>query len=389
MLRNENIICLSIAPWDSTLKTRKHPLMKLLAMVGNNVLYVEPVLSIVAKFRKRHKGTLRHSFYPKLTREYRNLSVLTPPFSVPFSGSFRIMKYLNHLLLRGLVRIYQKRLRLDNPILWTYHYDSSIHLKYYSEKLSIYDCVDNMVEYPWLKDKEYVKSQERQLIRKIDVVFVTAKKLLEEKSQYNPNTFLVPNGVNVALFSKSLDPALEKPKDIKLTKQPIAGFVGSIDSWIDTGLIKAVAHEYPKISVVLIGPVGKRVDISEFFKLPNIHLLGMKRQATLPRYIKFMDVCMIPFKLNKLTMGVNPLKVYEYLAAGKPVVSTDIPEIVPLRNVVYISHSRKEFLENIKKALWEDNESKTIARYGIAKEYSWENILEKACCRIEYLKNSK
>ena len=163
-------------------------------------------------------------------------------------------------------------------------------------------------------------------------------------------------------------------------KKPIIGYYGAIAEWFDVNLVKKLSEEFRTSSIVLIG----RVNNSEVEELAtrssNIYLLGEKNYEDLPEYLQEFDVCIIPFIINDLIKATSPVKAFEYMASGKPIVTTNIPELKPYNNEVYLSRSHKDFIANIKKALNENSDSKIKTRQWVAKRNTWEErggILEK------------
>jgi len=373
MLKNENIVCISTIGWDF-LWTRKQRFMDMLTKNGNRVLYVEHPISFLAKLFSRHVN-LNYSFRCKLRKVREDLYVLTPPMLLPLSSQIELFARVNQIVFSLLVKRWVAKLGFKNIILWIYDpFLGNRLLNINSKKISLYGCVDEQSAKPRVK-KSVVQKMEQELLKKVDMVFVTAKGLLPLKKKVNDNTFFVPNGVDFELFSKACYSDLECPSDLINLHKPILGFIGGIFEWIDLNLIKFVAETNPRWSIVLIGPVRRNMSLSWIKSHSNVFFLGRKDMSVLPTYLKYIDVCLSPFKVNTLTKTVNPLKVYEYLAAGKPVVSTDMPELYHLDDVVYIAKSYDEFVRKIKLALIENDCTKTARRQDIAKDYSWEKLL--------------
>jgi len=181
---------------------------------------------------------------------------------------------------------------------------------------------------------------------------VSAEKLFESKKHFNPNTFVIRHGTDWRHFRTALGPDLPIPVDIVDLPRPIIGFHGLLADWVDYELIKKVAERFKNGSVVLIGKVA--VDAEQKIKVlddvPNVHFLGRKPYAELPAYCKAFDVAINPFEINELTLAANPLKVREYLAAGLPVVSTDIPEVRVLDDCL-VGTDHDDFIRKIEQAL--------------------------------------
>ena len=175
-------------------------------------------------------------------------------------------------------------------------------------------------------------------------------------------------------FSKASSKDTNIPKEIDAIKRPIIGFFGLIREWLDMELIKHLATKCPDLSIVLIGKSA--VDTSTLNGVKNIHLLGHKDYSTLPSYAKAFDVCIIPFKVNELTRNVNPIKLREYLAMGKPVVSTYMLEVAKYK-VVEIAETYDEFVKKIELCLKKNQESDIKERQDSIRTETWQYRMEK------------
>jgi len=357
--------------------------MSMLAERGNRVLYVDPMVSPAAKLRC--SPFFSHvSLRCRLHNITRTLRVLTAPFGVPLSR-YPSFCWLNQAILFRCIKYWQERLRFVNPILWVYEPRAALFVDRLPRKVLVYDCVDEHKAYPGV-NKNYIERLEQELLRASDVVFVTAEGLLESKKQHNPNVFFLPNGVDTEIFRRALKEETEVARETEALPRPILGFVGSIHSWMDFDLLFRVATANSEASIVLVGPIGRDVSPAQIRKtrtIKNIHLLGYKKAELIPHYVKSFDVCLNLFKSIELTRSVNPIKIYEYLAAGKPTVSVDMPEIRRLAEVIYIAHSPSEFLAKVQTALHEGDNGKRKRRIQKANEYSWSVLLEKAWRCVE------
>ncbi|MEQ1923994.1 MAG: glycosyltransferase, partial [Pyrinomonadaceae bacterium] len=216
---------------------------------------------------------------------------------------------------------------------------------------------------------------EEKLFRDADLVVVSAEKLYTDKKQFNPNTHIIRHGTDWRHFRTALDDATKVPDEIANLPGPIIGFHGLLADWVDFELIKKTAEYFANGSVVLIGKIA--VDAEQKVKIlddvPNIHFLGRKPYAELPAYCKGFDVALNPFAINELTLAANPLKVREYLAAGLPVVSTDIPEVHVLDDCL-VGTSHEDFIAKIEQALAHPKSRHQVSD-AIAHE-SWEAKIE-------------
>ena len=205
--------------------------------------------------------------------------------------------------------------------------------------------------------------------------------MYNDKKTLNKSTFYFPNVADVAHFKKALKDTTKIPEDLKKIPSPIVGFWGAVTGYkIDLKLIAFAADKLPEVSFVLIGPLGTgdpNTDISLLEGKENIHLLGPREYKKLPEYLKGFDICFIPFKLNETTQNVFPMKFFEYLSAGKPVVSTNLPSLRDYRAYCYLAKSNEEFVQKIRKALEENKPDIKKQRIRLAKKNSWEKNLVK------------
>lgn len=232
----------------------------------------------------------------------------------------------------------------------------------YHPHLVVYDALDQPAEEfagwaPYLSD----------LRKKADVIFATSRKLYEENKKEHPNVHLCPNGVDFNHFSNARYGHLPVPPDIRDRGRPLVGYVGAVASWLDWELIDYITGANPQLSFIFVGPL---CNIAPPFTKPNLHFLGYRDYRVLPSYVQCFDVCLIPFRLTSMTEGCNPIKMYEYLSAGKPVVSTPLPEVAGMGGVL-VGRSPEEFNLLMHHALHRDTEESRNCRVEEAYRNSW------------------
>ena len=297
------------------------------------------------------------------------------PLIIPFHGNKNIRR-INKLILTLSVNYYLKKYKFDNPILWAYVPNIIDFFSKFNEKYIVYHCVDEISQFPGVT--ENIIAMERELLRKADIVFVTSKNLYESKRVYNANTHYLPNVADVAHFSRASNDDIPIPAEMVSIQKPILGFIGAIDDYkVDSDILEYVAGF--NWSIVLIGPLGlsdKAEKLKGLLSLKNIYHLGSKDYKVLPSYLKYFDVCLIPSRINNYTINVFPMKYYEYLAAGKPVIATRIPSLIDQKELAYIAKDKYEFKELIEKALKEDSDYKRNERINAAAENTWEKRIE-------------
>lgn len=223
-------------------------------------------------------------------------------------------------LLNSLVREQDIR----QPILWLYTPMSLPIAADVEPSLVVYDCMDELSAFrgapPLLRDRE------RELFARADLVFTGGQSLYEAKRAHHPSVYAFPSSVDAAHFAKARGQTSE-PDDQRGVPRPRLGFFGVIDERLDMDLVARVAKERPAFQLVMLGPVVK-IDPATLPRRPNIHWLGQRPYQDLPAYLRGWDVAIMPFALNEATRFISPTKTLEYLAAGKPVVSTAIRDVV-------------------------------------------------------------
>jgi glycosyltransferase involved in cell wall biosynthesis len=216
----------------------------------------------------------------------------------------------------------------------------------------VYHCVDEHSAFPGFVDPEVVRAYDDALTRRADLVITTAENLRASRAALNLYTYHVANAADVAHFGRALDPELPLPDDIAAISQPRIGVIGVHDERLDEAAIEVIALADPAWHVVLVGPVREGdVDEARLRALPNVHLLGDKALAELPAYLKALDVALIPYKLNELSRNIFPLKFFEYLAGGVPVVSAALPELAPYADAVALAAEPQDYPALVSRAL--------------------------------------
>lgn len=251
-----------------------------------------------------------------------NIFVLNP-LAIPLYSK-KWVRGVNRSILVRQVRGAMRRLGFRRPINWIFNPTAAVVAGQLGEDTVLYHCVDEYSAFSGVS-AEAIAALERELIDRADLVIVSADRLYQSKSSSARRAAVVRHGVDYEHFSRALDPHTIVPEDVARLPRPIIGFFGLIADWVDTELIARIARDFSTGSVVMLGKATTNVDC--LVALSNVHMLGRKPYADLPRYCKVFDAALMPFRINELTLNANPLKVREYLAAGVPVVSTRIPEV--------------------------------------------------------------
>jgi glycosyltransferase involved in cell wall biosynthesis len=359
------MICFS-HDWSGDPLSKTH-LMRLLAR-NNRVLWVNSIGYRAPSVSRRD-----------ITRAFKKLSAALRPMSEPEPNLFVLnplvipayglsaVRALNTHLLRFQVKRAMRKLGFRRPINWVFNPAASVVAGTLGEETLVYYCVDEYTAFSGVPTAALVEMEER-LLRRADMVFVSAERLYQSKARVNPNTALVRHGVDFDHFRKALAPETQVPEEIARLPGPVIGYFGLIaEDWVDVGLLAHVARRFPDASLVLIGKAT--MDLSALAGLPNVHILGRKPYSTLPAYCKGFDVALIPFPVSEVTLNANPLKAREYLAAGLPVVSTPIPEVEVLGQC-RIGAGPEEFARQVEAALAAPGPS--AKRSETMREHSWQ-----------------
>lgn len=329
---------ISWEPTWSTFRQRVQNIARELARMGHPGIFVnglgvaDKAISEVVEAGPDAVSAAVRSYIEERLREpavLPNLRVISPPDSPDHPG-------IRKVFLKELLSLMAE----ENPIVYystPFHWVDELDV-IPREVPVIYDCADehSAFSYAGLLDL----ANENRLVASADLVICSAARLMVNKLQLNERVYYLPNAVDPDYFSGDAFP----PTDLADIPRPVIGFVGGVSEWVDLDLVAHLARTYPDCSVVLIGPVDSQV-YQRLTRLPNVHLLGSRPYNQVYRYLTNFDVGIIPFKVNELTLSVSPLKLYEYLAAGLPTVTTNLPEIYPYKEIACIARTNREFVE--------------------------------------------
>jgi len=373
-MKNQSIVIFSSDDWGW--KTSKYQLATRFAK-QNKVLFVssigfrsptkssEDIGRIWNKLKKFIKG---------LEKIEDNLFVLTP-LIIPFSW-FPLRDRFNIVFLKLQITLAQWKLGMKNPYIFVFSqnwYEYIVSLP--CQKL-IYYCVDEHSGFSGL-DMQKFADLDNKMNSLADIIFCSARSLYQKNKIKNGATYYLPHGVNYELFSSSLNEETNIAEDYQEISKPIFIFFGHMSyDWVDAKLVKYLASQRPGWSWVYIGRYSMKE--AEFAEYNNIYLLGEKEFEQLPEYCKFADIGIIPFVYSDLTKNCNPLKLPEYIAAGLPVVSTDIPEVgLVYGEITYVGKDNIGFLKACDDALNNNDDVVNRSRSLDMKQHSWDQrVLE-------------
>jgi UDP-galactopyranose mutase len=350
---NYDLVCLSHLRWDFVYQRPQHLLSRFAR--ERRVFFVEE---------------------PIFTDEPSRLET-----SAREDNLFVVVPHLNHgeaaernaenLIREQLDEMFAGR-AIKDFILWYYTPMAVSFTDHLQPQAIVYDCMDELSMFK-NAPPQLIKN-EAKLFEKADVVFTGGQSLYEAKRHQNPNVWAFPSSIDTAHFNKARKITADETEDQKAIPHPRLGYAGVIDERIDIELLCEIAEKRPEWQIVMIGPVVK-IDEADLPRPGNIHYLGMKDYKELPTYIAGWDVALMPFALNDSTRFISPTKTPEYLAAGKPVVSTAIRDVVrPYgeQNLVAIAKNADEFIAAAESAMNENRAEKLQAVDKFLLQTSWD-----------------
>lgn len=362
--------------WTDVPRCRHHVLSRLAA--GRRVLLVSPPATHV---RRAVHGLLHGGLAQSgLTQVSHGLFTFEPPPWLPYSSRPALNRPLEGLRASYIRRLLD-HLGMARPILYVWHPAFIDIVERFEAPLVVYHCYD---EYSAFRgaNREELEAQEARLLRRADLVFTVTPGLRERRVGLNPQTFVVRNGVDADYFGTALAPGTIVPSDIGSIPRPIIGCVTRVvPEYFDARLLGEVFRRRSGWSLVVIGPespahVSGGDDLRELKALPNVHFLGPRRFDSLPAYLKSMDVCLMPYQLTRNIQLGDSLKMYEYLAAGKPIVSVPLDFADDVKPLVRVASGVDEWIAVIEEALTLDSPEFRLARQAVAGDNTWDQRVE-------------
>lgn len=386
-LQEREIVCVGFADWETDLWTNQHHLMSRLAH-ENRVLFVESLglrrPQLAGRDLARIARRLRRGLAPPRTAD--GLHVLSP-LVLPLQQ--RPLRVINRRLLRAQVARATRRLGIERPILWAYVPQAEALIESLEPELVVYHCVDDVSAIAGVDVRSFHATEQR-FAAEADLVLASAPALAARLREYSGNVLYVPNVADTGLFARALDATspIDPDPAVAALPRPRVVFTGAIVSTkLDMSLICALAREHPEWSFALVGPIGPgdpSTDVSPLRELPNVHLLGPRRYEQLPAILRAADAGLIPYLLNAVTASVFPMKVYEYLAAGLPVVGTPLPALADVAEVATAADAA-DIGALLQEAIASDSPERRVARSAAAAAHSWDHRLQEIAAAVQAL----
>ena len=372
----QDIVCFSHLRWDFVWQRPQHLLSRL--SKNARVFFVEEPVTNLDSY-----GEHLHHFEGRGADNVRVVRLVQPAKDHRWLGhGDPATQKVYESLLRGFL----KQEGVTNPLLWFYTPMALPFASSLPHTGVVYDVMDELSTFK--NAPEGLLKRADTLLKRADLVFAGGPSLWRSRVGKNPNLHLFPSGVDEAHFKQAVQKDVKRPEDLADVDGPVLGYFGVIDERMDLGLLEHLAKQRPDWHVVMLGPVVK-IEATSLPQAPNLHYLGMKAYEDLPGYLAHFDVALIPFALNEATEFLSPTKTLEYLAAGKPVVSTPLPDVVGLYGeVVRVGATPAAFLRAVEAALAKDRAAKTQRHeraQTLLTRYSWDAIAAAMARELEQL----
>jgi len=358
MLHGKSIICFGGEDWWYHHPHSKAHLMRKFASAGNKVIFVNSISMGLPGLA--HKDLLprikrKLGSYSKLARQTEEGITVVSPASLPFFGSAMARKINRRLLSAQIGKLARSR-GLTKPILWIAIPTAAEMIGTLNEAAVVYQVSDkydaNTMDHA--TDPALIRRLHEHAIDAADLVFYSGRKLFNEATRGCERSYLLEQGVDYEHWRRVGDGTVAIAPEVANIPRPRLGYFGAIEPWlVDQELIKRAARERPEWQWIFIGNKSRGLEIED---LPNMHFLPPVPYAELPRYAAGFDVCVLPWETEQsFTSYGSAIKVREYLATGKPVVISPLPEYEPMRDVLRIARTRDDFLRLVEEALHESD----------------------------------
>ena len=349
------IIYFTTADWEGY---HRKEMIKTLARVGGvsveilcinrPIDFIVTPIKHIGKFIKWIFGENRNN------RITDNLQVFTPLIILHdlISSRLIVLKQLLIWMLRAQIEKRLSRNENGKIVTWISSPNQEHFARLFPKSLLVYDVFDELTLTPDGTEKKRFKELEEIILNRADIIFATSENLYHTKREKNPEVYYIPNGINKELLNfASLPIPAEISEIYKDMPFPRIGYLGLVRNWIDFSLLHFAAKNNPDFSFVFIGTVDKNANINKISSLKNVFFLGTVDYNLVMFHLRQMDVCIIPFKLNKFMVNCCPNKLFEYLAANKPIVSTDLPEVKKFSPYAQTAKNKEEFVRLLQEAV--------------------------------------
>lgn len=396
MLRNHNIVAFNLSRWDAPVISPGLMIARELAKY-NKVMFIDHPFNFQDVIKQRKSPSVRKRmkhFIPfargleVLTNHSSSMHVLYPHPVLPINflppgKLYNFFSWVNHRIIARRIKKATRELDMKEIIFinsFNFHYPDAY--KILDPKLNVYYCIDELVKPYSLR---HGRANEDNITRKADLVINTSDALFNNRRKNNSNCFKVYNACDCQFFMQAASGSNGESKCLNDIARPIIGYYGCVERRIDFDMLYEVFAAHPEWSLVLVGPVEQQYIPERFKRLENVTLPGRKPYEEIPFILNQFDVALIPYKQDQVSQTIFPMKLYEYMSSGKPIVSLNFnPGLLSkMTNEIYLAESAETLAEAILAALGEKGEEKKNSRIALAKQNTWvkraeefSNILE-------------
>jgi glycosyltransferase involved in cell wall biosynthesis len=377
-----SILCISRQDWGAALPTNRQQIMLRAAERGHRVLFIENGGHIGRHLARLATGPGRRSLARRLLggeQVAEGITVRKGIALAPWGQKFALANRVNARVTAGLIRRRARDLSARR-VLWLYDPCAFELAGGCGETFAVYDCVDDYAEQvgPDPRRRRFVAAADGEAAARSEVVFATTRGLYERQRARNDATHLVPNGADFSHFA-GIAPGEAAP-EVESLPQPVVGFAGNLTAEkVDFDFLEALARSRPEWSFALIGPAAQdaRSAVRRLGELANVHVLGQRPYGDLLRYVAGFAVGIVPYRESAYTRNCSPLKVFEYLAAGKAVVASGVPELAGMEPDVTLAVGTEEFGAAIERALADSGPEAVARRRALAGQNTWDARAER------------
>ena len=375
MITGKSIVCFGGEDWWYHHPHSKNHLMRRFARAGNRVVFVNSISMGLPALGSRDllpRVARKLRSYAKLARTTPEGITVVSPAALPFYGS-RAARAANRRLLAAQVGVLARSRGLSSPILWVAIPTAAEMIGRLGESLVVYHVSDKYDENSMdhATDPAAIRRLHEHAVERADLVLYSGRKLLEEAERGRDRSHLLEQAVDFDHWARAGGGRLEVAAEVARIPRPRLGYFGAVEPWlIDQELIRRAARQRPGWQWVFVGNKSRGVEVEA---LPNTHFLPAVPYEVLPRYAAGFDVCVLPWETERaFTSYGSAIKVREYMATGKPVVISPLPEYEPMRDVLRIARSREDFLRLVEEALAEDDPGAAARRQRAVEGGTWD-----------------
>lgn len=373
-----DILCFSTSDWHGIWGSRQQ-LMLRFAQRGYRVLFIERPVGLEHLLRY-------HEFRQRKIQRWRegmrqiaeNIWIVSLPPLLPGGYYAQSVNSLNQRLTKIWTQPYLRRFKPRSLILWLYHPGQGNLIGQFGEIRSVYHCIDEWTAGTTGRKRKTIATIEQNLLKRVDIVFANSPPTFENKRRFNPHTYRVPSGVEVEFFAQHGNPH----PILKDIPQPRIGYSGHINDRLNYALLTDIVRQRPDWSFVFAGSTHpwtlQTPQLAHLNSFPNVYFVGKLPYQEMPALLNGLDVGIIPYINDDRGYYRSPLKLYEYLAAGKAVVSVAHPESNEFDNIILVADTPEQFLQAIAQALRDNTPVLSERRLQVAQQHSWEN-------RVDYI----